>query len=343
MMRERTSLERELQDLGIHRFAEASTPLSGGQIAKAVRANRSYGSSLGWQADHDRIVRLLGYTNMTPTEERFAESVASWQRRAGLSADGIIGPRTWARMKALLGGTASPAPASSATASVPSGPFGTLAADPTGKAPFRYAFTQDDLFWTARFITGEAGGRDTPENQAVISAMFNRYALLTHPYYRTFHQFIRAYSTPLQPVLNSAGASRRHMNNPDYVRTGGFHKKPNDDVPKGQLGRFLALQRRPWAQLPAGARALAERALKGQMPNVIGNATEFGSTRVYYHDRYKKYPTPSQWRTFTETYARSKKWTWIGDVPDLDQNGNTFFVQNRLASLPVPAVRVIPP
>ena len=173
--------------------------------------------------------------------------------------------------------------------------------------------------------------------------MFNRYALLTHPYYPSFHRFIRAYSTPLQPVLKSWGASKRHMNKPDFVRTGGFHPPPHADIPKGQLGKFLALQRRPWDKLPPGARALAERALRGGMPNLIGNATEFGSTRVYFHDRHGRYPNDTEWRAFTEAYARGKAWTWIGPVPGLDQKGNTFFIQRRLAALPSPAVRVLPP
>jgi hypothetical protein len=77
------------------------------------------------------------------------------------------------------------------------GPFGTLIATVGGR-PFRYPFSADDVLWTARFLVGEAGGRDNLDNQAVIWAMLNRYALFTHRYYPTFHQFIRAYSTPLQ-------------------------------------------------------------------------------------------------------------------------------------------------
>jgi hypothetical protein len=339
-MRERTSLERELQDLGLHQEYETPPALSGDQVARAIRANRRYGASLGWQADHDRIVRLLGYSNQTPDEQRFAESVALWQRRTGLSADGVIGPRTWARIRASLGGMPA-APAQAGTATGPSGPFDTIALDRPGKPPFRYTFTPEDALWTARFITGEAGGKDTPENQAVISTMFNRYALFTHPYYPTFHQFIRAYSTPLQPVLKSWGASKRHK--ADFVRTGGFHKPPHANIPKGQLGKFLALQRRPWSKLPAGARALALRALRGKMPNLVGNATEFGSTRVYFYDRHGRYPNDEEWLRFTMAYARGKKWSWIGDVQGLDQRGNTFFVDNRISNLPSPAVQVMPP
>ena len=74
---------------------------------------------------------------------------------------------------------------------------------------FAYAFTPEDAVWTARFIVGEAGGDDNPDNHAVIWAMFNRYAFFTHygsPWggiYKTFHNFFRSYSTPLQWPLNS--------------------------------------------------------------------------------------------------------------------------------------------
>ena len=105
---------------------------------------------------------------------------------------------------------------------------------------------------------------------------------------------------------------------------------------------FLNLQKKTWNQLPEGARSLAERALKGQVPNPIGLASEFGSTYVYFHDNKKRYPNEQEWRQYTEAYATRKGWVWIGPIPGLDQKKNTFFVQKRVAGLPVDAVRVIP-
>jgi len=211
---------------------------------------------------------------------------------------------------------------------------------------FRYQFTPPDALWLARFIVGEAGGRDDADNRAVIWAMFNRYALFTRRAYPTFHQFIRAYSTTLQPVLNSAGAAKRHRDNPNFVRTGGVY--PGTDIPKGQLRQFLELQRRPWTDLPQAARQLAWSALKGDVANPIGNASEFASTRVYFHDKYKRWPTPDEWRTFTITFAAShtpggkRPWTWIGDVAGLNQSKNAFFVDERASALPANAIRVSP-
>ena len=219
------------------------------------------------------------------------------------------------------------------------GPFGTLIATISGRT-FTYRFTHDDVLWTARFLVGEAGGRDNLDNQAVIWAMLNRYALFTNKYYPTFHQFIRAYSTPLQPVLKSSGAARRHMHKPEFVRTGGIY--PGTTVPRGQLQRFLKLQKTPWAQLPAAARSLAERALKGQVRNPIGNASEFASTRVYFHDRNKRWPRDfAEWRRFTEAFAAGKKWVWTGPIAGLDPMKNTFFIQQRVAKLPPGTVRVV--
>jgi hypothetical protein len=242
-------------------------------------------------------------------------------------------------MQGLATKTTSAVPATtSVPADTPRGPFGTLAGP-----HFSYVFTPEDVLWTARFIKGEAGGRDDRDNQAVIWAMFNRYALFTHKYYPTFHQFIRAYSTPLQPVLKSWGAAKRHMHKPEFVRTGGYYDPPHADIPRGQLRRHLQLQATPWGRLPQPARALALRALTGQVPNPIGNASEFGSTYVYFHDKHKRYPTDAEWRQYTEAYARRKKWIWIGPVSDLNQKKNTFFVQKRVANLAAGAVRLAPP
>jgi hypothetical protein len=238
-----------------------------------------------------------------------------------------------------------PASPSRSTAALPSGPFGTLTLIASGRQPVRYPFTAQDVLWTARFIVGEAGGRDDAGNHAVIWAMFNRYALFTRTVYPSFEAFIRAYSTPLQPVLNSRGAAERHMNDPDFVRIGGTY--PGTSVPKGQLGRFLQLQARPWQELPAAARALALRTLTGGQPNPgIGNASEFANTAVYFRDRNKRLPDEAEWRRFSTDYPRNagKKWTWVGDVPGLIQyRRNTFYLDDRARSLPAGAIRVVPP
>jgi hypothetical protein len=223
------------------------------------------------------------------------------------------------------------------------GPLGVLTVSGAQWPSFSYQFTPEDVVWTARFLTGEAGGTDDLKNQAILWAMFNRYALLTHRYYKTFHQFLRAYSTPLQPVLRNWRAAKRHMRKPSFEPTGGFYDAPNDQIPKGQLKQFLELQKRPWHELLPGARSLATRALSGNVANPIGNATEFGNTFVYFQDNHRgQKPSEEQWVQYTKDYAQRKKWRWIGPVPGLNQKVNAFFVQLRIEKLPQGIVRVIP-
>src|SRR5262245_41018775 len=62
-------------------------------IDRAVRLNRQYRQSLGWQAYSGRIARLIGLTTSASSEQAFAVAVAHWQQRqSGLAVDGIIGP-----------------------------------------------------------------------------------------------------------------------------------------------------------------------------------------------------------------------------------------------------------
>lgn len=92
-----------------------SSGTSGGggiSISKAVEANRRYAQSLGWGQYQDKIELLLGFTNMSPTEELFAEAVGQWQQAQGLGADGTLGPKTWAKMSQQLG-LAAPNPSGS--------------------------------------------------------------------------------------------------------------------------------------------------------------------------------------------------------------------------------------
>jgi hypothetical protein len=247
---------------------------------------------------------------------------------------------------------------------------------------FAYTFTPEDALWTVRFIIGEAGGDDNPDNHAVIWAMFNRYAFFTHygsawkGSYKTFHDFIRSYSTPLQWPLHTWRAAQRVMNNPDFKRFGDYYKGPNvpPGIPRGNLGVFLNRQSTPWHKLKEKARKVVEQAMKGNISNPgIGTATEFANTFVILRqnmqnlakeqnkrnpalniDINKIKPSPQQWEQFNEKYR--KGWKWIGHVhvPKLNQmSQNTFFkrtlpipgdIRKRLYSdLPSEVVQVRPP
>lgn len=84
---------------------------------KTHQANRYYAEKLGWDAYRLQLYPLLGFPDSSPTEELLARAVTAWQRTNGFSAkdaDGIIGPKTWEKMKQALG-LASPPPASTGT------------------------------------------------------------------------------------------------------------------------------------------------------------------------------------------------------------------------------------
>jgi hypothetical protein len=72
-------------------------------LDKAVAYNRSQSIKIGWQNYVDDIVRLLGFSTYTPDERTFAQAVANWQQKQGLTPDGMIGSKTWATMQKALG------------------------------------------------------------------------------------------------------------------------------------------------------------------------------------------------------------------------------------------------
>jgi hypothetical protein len=245
------------------------------------------------------------------------------------------------------------------TIDMPQGPFGTLAIATPELPPFQYEFTPEDVVWTARLIWGEAGGQDDPDNLAVIRAMLNHYAFFTHQDYSTFHEFIRAYATSLQPVLRDWRIARRYMHRSGFVWHDGYYSPPyEENIPRGQLQRHLNIQRTPWSELPEEAKSLVERVMKGEdNANPIGSASDFFSTYNLLKHRLKeegdlREPTDEEWHEFTENFKRDQHYQWIGPVPNLNQKKNAFFVrtllipgdpmERRYSDLPPDTVRVVP-
>jgi len=243
--------------------------------------------------------------------------------------------------------------AGAGAASSPNVPLGTLVTRIPGRKPFTYRFTPDDLLWTARFLTGEAGGRDDPQNRAILWAMFNRYAFFRDavPGWGSFADFIRQYSTPLQPFLKKYGQVKAHLarcdstfNNPgcNYQPTR-QEVYPGTNVRKGQLKTFLALQARPWSQQGAAARRLAQQMLSGQIPNPIGNASEFGDTAVYFQREHGRTPSRAEWEAYTREYARTKGWVWLERAPHDQFRNNVLFINGKARGFPPNAAQVLPP
>lgn len=72
-------------------------------LAKAVRWNPHYARQTGWPTRQNQVFYELGYHDRVPTAEEFAQAVYTWQRaHSPLVADGILGPRTWARMEPVV-------------------------------------------------------------------------------------------------------------------------------------------------------------------------------------------------------------------------------------------------
>ncbi len=94
-------------------------------LVKAVRSNRRYGISLGWNVHHDKINELLlpfsGLQNVSLSEETFVHALSNWQISKGFSADesdGILGPKTWKLMKSTIGIASTQIPSAPATPGV---------------------------------------------------------------------------------------------------------------------------------------------------------------------------------------------------------------------------------
>ena len=226
------------------------------------------------------------------------------------------------------------------------GQLGVLVATAPGVTEFRYQFTAEDALWTAKLVTLEAGGQRDRKRGGHLGNVSNRYALFTHRQFRTFTDFVRAYSTTLQPILRNKRAAARHMNSRDFVRTGGFY--PNSTIPRGQLKRHLRVQAQPWEAQSQAARALILARCGAAFPT-RGSVwpAEFASTRIYWQtaNRTEAEPTEQAWRDYTERLAARHQptWRWIGYVPGIDQRKNAFFLDRRAWALPANAVQVIAP
>jgi len=358
-----------LQQFGLVGKNDAVSPVSaplggpGLDVPHTIHRNRHWRDRLGWNAHEGAIARLLGFTNMKPDERMFAEAVSYWQSDNGLEHDGIIGPKTWKRMRSTLGLVDTPTVSTAPTVNGdgPAGPFGTLTVDPLrfglpAKFRFEYQFTLDDAVWLARFIKGESRGKGDENDHAVIWAMFNRFGLFNGRLgvQRSFAKFLRAYSTVLQPYLRNPGAARRTLRlNKENPRKypvkllGGSLDPPHDDIPRVQLARHVRIQNMRWNEFSSTLRSLVERAVNSGLPNPgIGIASEFANTMAFLKHTNRR-PTRDDWRRFTERYARTsckrsaRGCTWIGERTNLEQVGqNAFFIDNRVKDFPAQVVTV---
>jgi hypothetical protein len=70
---------------------------------RAAELNEYYAKKLGWGAQFNRLVRFFGFPYESPAAINFAQRIAGWQSaQPGLSVDGVIGPKSWSRLKDQL-------------------------------------------------------------------------------------------------------------------------------------------------------------------------------------------------------------------------------------------------
>jgi len=93
--------------------SSGATSSTGSQPASvwsyAAEKNRYWGTKLGWNQHvytiNDLLLPLMGRSNVSLSEEAFAQGISIWQRNNGFSGkdvDGIIGPNTWKKLQNTL-------------------------------------------------------------------------------------------------------------------------------------------------------------------------------------------------------------------------------------------------
>jgi len=219
----------------------------------------------------------------------------------------------------------------------------------------RYEFTKKDALWMARFVTGESGVKNDANGHAVLWTMFNRFGILRHKVkaWSSFQNFLRSYSTTLQPMLRSKGAAKRVWKNytkdsTKYPIVKGKGNYKDSNIRKVQYQKHIDLQELNWEDIHINIRRMVIDILRGKIQNPeIGIATEFASTRIYYKQKYGKFPSDEQWEDYTVDYAKNKckkkikGCTWIGHKDNLYQKKNAFFIDNRFKNIPAGSIKII--
>jgi hypothetical protein len=139
-------------------------------VPRAVRSNRTLlrGVSVGGVRPIERfnqIIHLLGFTNQTPGEEQFAQSVGNWQSRnlPATRPDGMLGENTWRKMEPLTRFSVDLSTLPAWVRNPPAAPSMSVATEPPAQSAAMQHFeamagvmglsAADDLF-LAGFITG---------------------------------------------------------------------------------------------------------------------------------------------------------------------------------------------
>jgi peptidoglycan hydrolase-like protein with peptidoglycan-binding domain len=109
---------------------------------RATRLNKRFSHALRWKKHQDQIATMTGAKS--PSSQDFAKSVQDWQQAHGLPPTGVLGPKTWKKMKPMLDAAEPPEPPPPAVDNQP--PPVAAAAPDTGApaAPAPDASSSDD-------------------------------------------------------------------------------------------------------------------------------------------------------------------------------------------------------
>src|SRR5437868_1556088 len=145
---------------------------------------------IGMKVQAGQPIAIVGSTNMLHFETYIKGTTSSqrWWKDKKWPPRELLNPTNYLLFLQQYGlpqqaSVSTPAPRRQVSTSIQAsgkslqGPFGVLSFAAKGYPRFTYTFTREDAEWTARFLLGEAGGKNNPDNQAILWAMFNRYAL----------------------------------------------------------------------------------------------------------------------------------------------------------------------
>lgn len=236
--------------------------------------------------------------------------------------------------------------------STPNVPLGKLVCSVPGRPVFTYQFTPDDLITAARFLVGEAGGKDDAYNLGTLWAMLNRYAFHGRgSSWGSFAGLLRAYSQTLKPIAKHvsmkpflAKCNATFDNAGCQFQPNSTEVYPGTTIRQGNLRNFLRIQKLPWSGLPEGARRVALRALTGGAQSNVGNAGHVAGTDVYFARKHGRKPTRAEWEKFTHDFAKEEKLAWRPHQIPFDQFvHHALFVDKVAKAFPEGVVRVVAP
>ena len=128
------------------------------------------------------------------------------------------------------------------------------------------ALTDLDMLWLARALVGETGGHDERAMSAVVWALAQNCMLVARPTpFTTLTACVRAYSQPVNADWANP-SSAKCLRSPDVCSA-------------ARIARRREIQAMSWLQIPAEAKVVVGRFLRGTLDNPVPGAVDFAAYR----------------------------------------------------------------